>query len=113
MCLLKGASSLAPNIYAGAQLTKKDVSVLAQAGIKTIICNRPDGEEAHQTSFADIQQEANKFNIKTIYIAFTMSKVTDQHIKEMKEALEKSEKPIFAYCRSGGRVKGIYSLITW
>ena len=40
------------------QLTADDVDMMAAAGFKTIICNRPDGEAAGQPLRAEIQAVA-------------------------------------------------------
>lgn len=112
MSLLKAAKEIFPGVYCGAQLCRKDVALLAKAGITTIICNRPDYEDEEQTCFAEIQLEATKQGIKAISIPFTASNLHPEHIEEMKKALEISKKPIFAYCRSGGRVVKICSMFT-
>ena len=41
-----------------AQISVDDVSAIAEAGYKTIICNRPDYETADQPVFADIKAAA-------------------------------------------------------
>lgn len=112
MFLLKTAKEIFPGVYAGGQLHKNDVAFLAKAGIKTIICNRPDYEIDGQICFAEIEAEAMEHGIKAITIPFTISNLEPVHIEKMKKTLEISKKPIFAYCRSGGRVVKICSMFT-
>lgn len=52
MAILK----LDEHLYISPQLTKADAEQIAQLGIKTVICNRPDREEESQPDFAQIKQ---------------------------------------------------------
>ncbi|WJW80292.1 TIGR01244 family sulfur transferase [Bartonella sp. TP] len=99
------AEEYSPQIYVGKQINENDVESLAQAGFKTILCNRPDGEELGQTNFTEIEKAAAKLNIKTAYLPVTMNNLTLQTAEKMAEILTAAEKPVYAYCRSGGRVK--------
>ena len=49
--------SLAPNFAVTGQIALSDIAAIKDAGFKTIICNRPDGEEAGQPT-ADTVGEA-------------------------------------------------------
>jgi len=42
------------------QIKPEDVKTLAEQGFKSIICNRPDGEDPDQPNFAEIEAEAKK-----------------------------------------------------
>lgn len=112
MSFLANKLEVFPRIYVGAQLKKLDLLLLKEAGIKTIICNRPDNEDVLQTNFSDIENEALKYNIKAIFLPFTMPTLEKTHVFSMKKLLENSEKPIYAYCGSGGRVVKLCSIIS-
>jgi sulfide:quinone oxidoreductase len=40
------------------QITPESISELSAGGFKSIICNRPDGDGADQTAFAEIEAAA-------------------------------------------------------
>ena len=43
--------ALSPKFSVSPQILAKDISAIAQAGIRAIICNRPDGEGVDQPTF--------------------------------------------------------------
>jgi len=73
------------------QITTADVTEIANAGFKSIICNRPD---------FDIASAAHDAGLKTAHVPITTMPMP-AHIKEMANAISELPKPIFAYCRSG------------
>ncbi|ERL96728.1 TIGR01244 family protein [Rhodobacteraceae bacterium HIMB11] len=84
------------------QITAADVTEIANAGFKSIICNRPDFEEPTQPVFNDIANAAHDAGLKTAHVPIT-AMPTPAQIKEMANAIAELPKPIFAYCRSGNR----------
>jgi sulfide:quinone oxidoreductase len=46
-----------------AQITPDDVLILADKGIKSVICNRPDGEAADQVNVTEIETAASNAGI--------------------------------------------------
>ena len=96
-------------VYAGAQIYKNNITELKQAGVKTIICNRPDNEDADQPLYAEIEQEALKQGLRIINIP--VSNINQESVDDMGKALASSPKPIYAYCRSGVRVTKLCSII--
>ena len=50
------------------QIEPDDLRVVAQAGYKSIVCMRPDNEEAGQPRFDDIARTASAFDVKAAYI---------------------------------------------
>lgn len=112
MSFLQNKKEVLPGLYVGAQLTKNDFEALNEVGIKTIICNRPDKEEENQPLFAEIAKEASKYGIKAIFLPFIMRDLNHQHVHEMQNLLKTETKPIYAYCRSGGRVVNLCRIIS-
>jgi sulfide:quinone oxidoreductase len=104
--------SITPNFSVSAQLTPEDVHQAAVQGFKSIICNRPDGEEAGQPSAAAIQKEAEALGLSFTYIPAVSGAITEDDTAKMKAALADMPSPILAYCRSGARSSKLWEMAT-
>ncbi|RCL00545.1 MAG: hypothetical protein JSC189_001124 [Candidatus Tokpelaia sp. JSC189] len=103
-------------IHISGQISVADLPTLSQAGIRTVICNRPDMEVEEQLDFAHIQQAAAKYGITFHYIpVISASDITENNLNDMIAVLNKAERPLLAYCRSGTRSNRIFNLVknTW
>lgn len=92
------------------QIQPDDVSALADAGCRGIICARPDNEDAGQPSFAEIAAAASKAGIKAIHIPVS-GPLGEAQLIRMEQALAEIEGPILGYCRSGGRAGSLYQAL--
>jgi uncharacterized protein (TIGR01244 family) len=97
--------AVSPQIAAG------DMSAIFAAGFKSIICNRPDGESADQTPFAVIEAAALEAGLPIRNIPVISGAITEDNIRDMKQALAELPKPVYAYCRSGARCTNLYMLV--
>ena len=93
------------------QIQPEHVKTLAEQGVKSIICNRPDGEDPDQPNFAEIEAEAKKYDIDTVYLPVVSGKVTDEDAEQFKVQLRELPTPLLAYCRSGTRSITLWSLV--
>jgi len=92
------------------QLLANEVPGVAQAGYRSIICNRPDGEGADQPGFAEIEQAAKQHGLQIRYLPAESGKVTDEQGREFGEMLTQLPKPVLAYCRTGTRSITMWAL---
>lgn len=92
------------------QIIQQDLEKIAEEGIKTILCNRPDGEGADQPNIIEIEQAAKKFGIQVEYLPVTSGKVTDGQAQEFKKIYQNAKKPILAFCRTGTRSITLWAL---
>ena len=76
---------------------------LREAGFRSVICNRPDGESPDQTPYALIEAEVRKAGLEFRHIPVVSGAMTQDDVDAMAEALAEMPKPVFAYCRSGTR----------
>ena len=58
------------------QVTAADIADLAKEGVKTLINNRPDGEEPVQLSSADARAQAEKLGLQYIYLPVRTDTIT-------------------------------------
>ncbi len=92
------------------QITVEQVKAIAEAGYKSLICNRPDDEAADQTAAAEIEQAANSAGLVFRHIPVLSSGLTIENVQETQSALEELDRPIYAYCRSGARSTTVYNM---
>ena len=94
--------ALTPTLSVGGQITAADVRTLADLGIRSILCNRPNGEEPGQPGFAEIVEAARAAGIETRHLPIS-GPPSDEDAADFGTALDGLPKPVFAYCRSGQR----------
>jgi uncharacterized protein (TIGR01244 family) len=85
------------------QIVIEDVAEIAAGGFRSVICNRPDGESADQTSYFLIENEVRKAGLAFRYIPVVSGAMTREDVAAMADAMKELPAPIFAYCRSGTR----------
>ncbi len=101
---------LADDFSVAGQISTDDIAAIAQAGYKTILCNRPDLEAFDQPAFHAIEQAAVAAGLRTAFIPVAGTGVTLENVAALASELERLPKPIFAYCRSGARSATLWSL---
>lgn len=102
--------TLTPLISVAGQIVEHDMAVIAQAGFKSIICNRPDGEGSDQPGFKEIEQAALAAGLVIRYLPVESGKVSDEQGKAFGALMEELPKPVLAYCRTGMRSTTMWAL---
>ncbi|MXN66298.1 TIGR01244 family phosphatase [Stappia sp. GBMRC 2046] len=92
------------------QISVADVTEIAAAGFRSIVCNRPDGEGADQPTFDEIQGKARSLGLEARYLPVVSGKVRDEDAAEFNVAMAELPKPVFAYCRTGTRSVTLWAL---
>ncbi len=90
------------------QITPDQVPMIAENGFKTIINNRPDGEEANQPTSAEIAAAAEKAGLVYEEISFAGNELNQTHVEAFADFFNQAEQPVLIYCRTGARSTGIY-----
>ncbi len=85
------------------QITVDDVKSLANQGYKTLVNNRPDGEEPNQPSSDDIAKVAGEYGIEYRHIPFAGGMFEMHHVQEFADFYNQSQRPLHIFCRSGNR----------
>lgn len=99
-----------PEFWVADQITAQDIELIAARGIKTVFCNRPDGEGPDQPNVIEIEQVLKPYGIQIQYLPVVSGKVTDEQAEEFKQLYLKVQKPLLAYCRSGTRSITLWAL---
>jgi len=92
------------------QLSPDDMQAVAQAGFKSVIINRPDGEGgAEQPSSEEVMAAAKAVGLVIEYQPVISGGMTEQDVLRFKELLGKLPAPVLAYCRSGTRCTHLFN----
>lgn len=102
--------SLSADLSVSGQIVPSDMLAIKDAGFKSIICNRPDGEGADQPTCAEITAAAEKLDIHVGYLPIVAGKVTNEDAAAFDKLLSDQPGPILAYCRTGTRSATLWSL---
>ena len=89
------------------QIALADVAEAARLGFKTLISNRPDGEEPGQPTAREIAAAAADAGLPFYHIP-VRGGPTPEQIEATRLLLQDAETPVLAFCRSGTR-----SIVTW
>ena len=92
------------------QIAPEDVASLKAAGFVTIINNRPDGESPDQVPGAEIEAAAKAAGLAYYAIPLGREGVSPDMVEKTHAALEGSNGPVFAFCRSGTRSTTLWAL---
>ena len=94
---------LTEEISVAPQISAANVSEIAAAGFRTIVCNRPDGEEFGQPECSQIEQAAASHGLAFVTQPVISGQMTAEDVARFRELLDSVEKPVLAYCRTGTR----------
>ncbi len=93
------------------QITEADVQAIADAGFKTIMANRPDGEGGvDQPRMGTIRAKAEALGLAFVAIPFSGAP-TPEILERIAAALAEAPAPVLAYCRTGTRSITAWALI--
>lgn len=102
---------IAEDFSVAAQLLPGQMQAVADAGFKSVICNRPDGEAPADPQFDAIRQAAEQAGLAVRYIPVShQTGITPDNVQDTKAALAELDGPILAYCRSGARSANLYGI---
>jgi sulfide:quinone oxidoreductase len=101
---------LTENLAVTGQIDPAEIPSLAAQGVRSLICNRPDGEVPGQPSFSAVEEAAAAAGIKAVYLPVVSSAIGDGDIEAFGKALKELPSPVLAYCRSGTRSTVLWAL---
>lgn len=92
------------------QIDLADIREVAEAGFRSVMCNRPDGEEPGQCEFEQIAQAARAEGLEARSVPIVSGQLTAQAVENFRKALDEMPKPMLAYCRSGTRCTMLWAI---
>ncbi|MBU9578756.1 TIGR01244 family phosphatase [Ralstonia mannitolilytica] len=104
-CRATASSGLA----ASRQIVPADLKAIRDAGFRSVICNRPDGEGDDQPAFAEIAAAARELGLEARYLPVEPNRIGDAEVDAFGALVDALPKPILAYCRSGNRASALWN----
>jgi sulfide:quinone oxidoreductase len=95
------------------QIECEDVADIAAAGFRSILCNRPDGEEFGQCAYDAVADAAEAAGLAVREVPIVSGMLSEADLAAFRAALEEMPKPILAYCRSGTRCTMLWSMTSF
>ena len=97
------------NFWVSPQVLEEHVQAAADAGFRTLINNRPDGEEPGQPTDAQVEAWAKERGLG--YQALPVSGgISRELVEAMGDMVADAQKPVLAFCRSGMRSISLWAM---
>lgn len=92
------------------QIEPGDMATLAEQGVTTVICNRPDGENPPPLQAAAMQAAAEAAGLNFVFNPVVGGQLTLDNVEEQSDAIDAAEGAVLAYCASGNRSTIVWAL---
>jgi uncharacterized protein (TIGR01244 family) len=103
-------ASLAPGLSVTGRLDAPDIEALADAGVRAIINNRPDGEDRGQLPAAEARRIAEAHGLSYHHIPITAATLSRADVDAFAAVLRDAPAPVVAHCRTGTRSALLWAL---
>jgi sulfide:quinone oxidoreductase len=103
-------SKVTDDFSVSGQITPEVVDELKAAGVRTLICNRPDGEAPDQPAYATIAERARALGLVVHHLPVVHDTIDSRNVEDFSALLQEAASPVHAWCRSGLRSITLYSL---
>ena len=97
-------------LSASPQIAPEDLPAIAAQGFRSVISNRPDGEEPGQPSTEDLRHAAEAAGLAFAHVPVVGGAISDQDVADFREALANLPQPVFGFCRTGTRTTTLWAL---
>ena len=101
---------LSSGVRAAGALDRADIDALAETGVRTIVNNRPDGEDQGQLPATEARRIAEAHGIAYHHIPVTAATLSRADVDAFAAVLRDAPAPVVAHCRSGTRSALLWDL---
>ncbi len=92
------------------QIEANDIATIVAAGFRSLLCNRPNGEEYGQSDYEPIAEAASAAGLEVRLVPITSAGISADDLQDFRAALEEMPRPILAYCRTGTRCTMLWTI---
>lgn len=104
------AKKLSDRVTVAPQIAVSDVPAIKDAGFTVLMCNRPDGEDPGQPTWAEMSAAAEAVGMQTSFLPMSSREDALAVMAEFTRVVDEASGPVFAYCRSGTRCEILWSM---
>ena len=97
-------------LSASPQIAPEDLPAIAAQGFRSVISNRPDGEEPGQPGAEALRRAAEAAGLAFAHVPVVGGSISDQDVADFREALADLPHPVFGFCRTGTRTTTLWAL---
>lgn len=98
------------NLSVSPQIAVSDLKAIAEAGFRSVISNRPDGEADDQPAAAEFKAAAEALGLTFAHVPVVGGQISDTDIDTFRETLQALPAPVFGFCRTGTRTTTLRAL---
>ena len=104
--------TLTPGLAVSPQLSPDDAPAIAEAGFRTVICNRPDAENPPELHAATLRAAIEGAGLTFLELPFDSRTMTVEVIVRLREMIAEAQEhgSVLAYCRTGTRCTNAWAL---
>ena len=103
--------TLTPSRSVSPQVLPDHVATLAKSGLKSIICNLPNGEGGPgQPGFDQMKTAANAAGMQVVYLPIVPGQAGPAEAAAFRDLLTSPPTPIIAFCRSGNGSASLWAM---
>jgi sulfide:quinone oxidoreductase len=99
---------LTDTLSVSAQITAQDIAVLSDQGFTSVVCNRPDGEAADQSSMDDIEAACREAGLLFVRYPVNAMNFPGPDLEGLGELFDDPNQKVLAYCRTGTRCANLW-----
>jgi len=99
---------LTETLSVSAQITAQDIAVLSDQGFTSVVCNRPDGEAADQSSMDDIEAACREAGLLFVRYPVNAMNFPGPDLEGLGELFDDPNQKVLAYCRTGTRCANLW-----
>lgn len=103
------AKPLEDNLSVRNQIRPDELAQAASEGFRSVINNRPDGEEPGQPTSAEIEAAARAAGLEYRHIPMVPGQLSGELIGDFAQAARELPGPVLAFCRTGTRSTMLWS----
>jgi sulfide:quinone oxidoreductase len=92
------------------QIALEDVAAASSQGFRSLMSNRPDGEESGQPTAAEVEAAARAAGLEFRWLPVTMPTLSQEDAHSFAAALDELPGPTLAFCRTGTRSTVLWAL---
>lgn len=107
---MKDAKRLSARLSVSPQILPEEMGAVADAGFRSVIGCRPNGEEPDQPAWDEVERAAKDAGLEARHIPVIPGAIGDEDAARFAAALDELPGPVLAFCRSGGRAAQLWAL---